>query len=381
MNMLRLIIRELLYRKVNFALSLLAVTVGVGLFVSFFTTGQASQRETRRNLRDMGQNLRIIAGQTDMGKFWDTGYSDVVMPESWVYEFENVTDLFYSHLTATLQRKIDWDGRPAVLTGLASEVAPPDRKKPSMTFNIERGTAYVGYQLARSRGLKRNSLIDLLGQTLRVERTLTERGSTEDIRIYVHLKDAQAMLELPGQINEIQALDCYCRHPTKDTLTVLREQLATVLPGARVVKMQAMALAREKQRTMMEDYFALLIPVVVLVGGIWISALTFLNTRDRHGELGILRALGCGSLHIGSLFLGRSLLIGLVGAALGFSLGTGLALTVGPDLFQMTAQHIKPDYRLLGWSLLLAPAFAVAASFIPSMMAVVKDPAVTLRNE
>jgi len=250
-----------------------------------------------------------------------------------------------------------------------------------MTFNIEPGTAYVGYQLAQMRGVGRGDTIQVLGKNFKVTRSLAERGSMEDIRLYVHLQDAQALLNLPGQINEIQALDCYCRHPTKDTLTVLREQLATVLPGAQVVKMQAMALAREKQRGMMEDYFAMIIPVIVLAGGIWIAALTFLNTRDRSGEVGVLRALGCGSLHIGSLFLGRSLLIGLAGAALGFALGTGLALTVGPDLFQMTAQQIKPDYRLLGWSLLLAPAFAVGASFVPSMMAVVKDPAVTLRSD
>lgn len=63
-----------------------------------------------------------------MEDFWDTGYSEELMPEAWVYKFEEVPGLFYAHLTATLQRKIDWEGRPAILTGLASEVAPPDRK-------------------------------------------------------------------------------------------------------------------------------------------------------------------------------------------------------------------------------------------------------------
>ncbi len=381
MPLLPLILKEIAHRKWNALLTLVAVTTAAGFVVVFFMTGEASQRETKRNLRDMGQNLRIVAKSTDMESFWNQGYSDELMPEEWVHKFEKVEGLFYSHLTATLERRIDWDGRPALLTGMSAEVSPPGRKKPSMVFNIKPGEAFLGFELARGRHLKKGDEVTINGQQLKVAATLAEAGSIDDLRVSVHLKDAQAILNLPGQINEIRALDCYCRHPDKDTLTVLREQLALVLPEATVVKMQAIAMAREQQRTMMEDYFALVMPAVVLACGIWIGALAMLNVRERVEEVGILRALGYGGGHVAGLFLGKAVLLGLIGAALGFGVGTAIALHYGPDMFKLTAKNLKADYGLLGWLGVGAPLFAALCSFIPTMTSVARDPADSLRQD
>ncbi len=376
-----LILKEMAHRKWSTLLGVLAVVTAVGFSVAFFTTGEASQRETRRNLRDIGQNLRIIAKDTDMGAFWDNDYSSVMMPEEWVKRFEKVNGLFYSHLSATLKQRIDWDGHPALLTGMAAEVAPPDRRKPSMTYNIKPGQVFLGHQLAQSRGVKKQDQIKIQEKTFTVASTLAEAGTDDDIRIYMHLKDAQELLGMPGKINEIQALDCYCRNPDLDTLTVLRDQLANVLPEAKVIKMQAIAMAREKQRTMMDDYFALIMPLVVIACGILIGALAMLNTRDRREEIGVLRALGYGTPQIAALFLGKAVLLGLIGAGLGFLAGTQWSLHYGPDVFKLTVKNLKPMYSLLYWAFLLAPLFAAVSSFIPAMLAVAQDPAETLRPD
>ena len=381
MSTLSLIFKEILHRKWNFLLGFLAVATAVTFSVALFTTGEASKRETKRTLRDLGQNLRIIAKDTDMEAFWDRGYADATMPEEWVHAFEKAEGLFYSHLTATIHRKIKWDGRPAILTGISAEVSPPGREKPSMVFKIEPGTAYLGYELAHSRNLRKGNTFELMERSFTVANTLTESGTEDDLRITTHLSDAQVMLNLPGKINEIQALDCYCRDPNLDTLTVLREQLANILPEAKVVKMQAIALAREKQRSLIEDYFALIVPLVLIVCAIWIGALAMLNTRDRREEIGLFRALGYRSGKIAALFLGKWALIGLLGALVGFCVGTGLALQVGPDLFKLTAKHLAPDYRLLFASVMAAPTFAAIASFIPAMLAVAQDPAAILRDD
>jgi len=42
---------------------------------------------------------------------------------------------------------------------------------------------------------------------------------------------------------------------------------------------------------------------------------------------------------------------------------------------------IKPLYNLLTWSLVAAPLFAALAAFIPTMIAVTQDPALTLKEE
>ena len=82
------------------------------------------------------------------------------------------------------------------------------------------------------------------------------------------------------------------------------------------------------------------------------------------------------------LFLGKALTIGLVGALFGFLVGTGLASIFGPKIFEITAKTMtKPELPLLACSLVFAPVFAAVSSFIPAMIAVTYDPAVTLMEE
>jgi len=161
----------------------------------------------------------------------------------------------------------------------------------------------------------------------------------------------------------------------------LREELEQILPAAKVIELRAIAKAREKQRIMVDDYFAIIIPIILVVCAAWIGVLAMINVRDRQNEIGIMRALGYGSVTISFLFLGKALIIGILGAAIGFFVGTALALKLGPDVFEITAKMIKPAYNLLVWALIAAPLFACLSSFIPTMIAVTQDPAVTLGDE
>ncbi len=380
-NICYLIFREILFRKFNFILSLLAILTAVALFVSFFTTAEASKRETTRLMRNMGFNLRILPKETDMDKFWATGVSAHTMPEDYVYRFAEKKGLSYAHLTATLQKRETWKGVEVILTGISPEVSPPDKKHSPMIFTIQPGTLYIGHEVAKSLDVKADDTVELFGTSFTVARCLPEGGTSDDIRVYGHLPDIQKLLGMEGRINEIMALECLCRDPNVDSVATLREQLADVLPGAKVIQMRDKAKAREQQRLMVEHYVALILPFVVVVCAIWIGALAMLNTRERQTEIGILRALGYGSGGIAGLFLGRAVVIGIIGAVLGFFVGTGIALYFGPDIFKVMAHTIQPMYVLLLWSVIVAPAFAAVSSFVPAMIAVTQDPAVTLREE
>lgn len=385
-----LIIKEIFHRKFNFLLSVLATITAVALFVSFFTTGQASRRETTRLMRDMGFNLRIIPKEADMSRFWDLGFSEHTMPEEYVNKFSGRKDISYNHLIATLHERIALGDMPAILTGIApKEIVPPGKAKRPMTFvmepktayTIEQGTVYLGFEIADKLSLERGDQIEILGKSFTVAKRRPETGTDDDIRIHAHLRDVQGILNKPGQINEIKALDCLCYDPSQDSLTVLRAELERVLPEAKVVLIGNIASARENQRVMMEGYFSLIIPIALVVCAAWIGVLAMMNVRERQHEIGIMRALGYGSSKITLLFLGKALIIGLIGAAIGFAAGTALASKFGPDIFKITAKAIKPAYDLLVWSILVAPIFAAISSFIPTMIAVTQDPAVTLRDE
>lgn len=383
MNVKRLIRREILHRKLNFALGSLAITAAVALFVAFFSAGQASKLETIRLMRDIGFNLRVIPAGTDMDRFWITGFSEQIMPERYAQDLAAFPGISYNHLTATLQRKILWRDHEVILTGMGPEIIPPGKASSLMTFSIQPGTAYIGFELAKNLHLTAGDTIKVDGHEFRIDRCLSETGSQDDIRIFTHLRDAQAILHLEDQINEIKALQCLCsgEYDLEDSLDLLRVQLKTVLPDAKVILMQSIAKARLDQRLMAEHYFSFVFPLIVLVAMAWIGILAFLNVRERRQEIGILRALGYGSSKIALLFLGKAVIMGLMGAALGFVVGTVLATQFGPQIFKVTAQSIRPSLALLGWSVLVSPLMAAAAVLLPSLMAVYQDPAQTLRAD
>ncbi len=379
MSMLRLLLKEMAHRKLNFLLGLVSVVAAVALFVAVLTMSDASQRETTRLMRDMGFNILIVPKNTDMADFWSEDFAKEEMPEDYIYKLSSSRTVMVRHIVATLQKKITWRDRKLLLTGVLPEVPmKAGEKKPPMGYSIPRGRVYVGFELARSFRIKEGDTIAILGKDFVVEQCLLERGSEEDIRLYAHLHDVQEVLGKPGKINTIEALGCLCEG---SQLATIRESVARALPDTNVTERGSIAVARAETRRMVERHAAFIIPTVFLVCAVWVALLALSNVRERRQEIGILRALGFGSGRIAALFLGRAILLGLVGAVVGFAVGTGLALQFGPEIFRVTASKIKPVLGLLGWSALGAGALCVVASYLPAIVAITQDPAVILREE
>lgn len=363
----------------NFVLALSAITLAVAFFVFFFTSNEASKRETIRLTRDMGFNLRIIPKETDMNKFWTKGYSEFTMPQVYVDRFWNFKDFSFAHLTATLHKEIIWNNKDIILTGIAPEIDPLGRAK--MGFIIKPGEVYVGYELAKEFQIHQTEMIKILGGEFTIAKVLSESGSNDDIRIYGTLSEFQKILNLEGQINEIMALNCLCISPEQgDPLVMLRGQLDQVLPEARVIMNTTIADAREKQRYMLEQYFSLISVFVVILIAVWLSTLAMINTKEREQEIGILQAIGHHSGKIFGIFIGKALFTGFVSAILGYFLGSFLAIKFGGMIFKITASSIKPMYSLLFWSVIIAPLYSALSSFIPAVIAALKDPAQIIKN-
>jgi putative ABC transport system permease protein len=380
MSVFSLIVRELWFRKGNALLSVIGLTAAVAVFVGFRTTSEASRKETIRITRDIGFNLRIIPRETDMVAFWNHGFSDRTMDQSAVDRLAGYEKVFmtYNHLTPSLQGEYSiGDGLQVIVSGEGDTIAGKGKKP--MGFRIKPGTVHLGYQVAAKLGVSKGQSIELGGNTYQVAETLIEAGTDEDIRIYTSLEDAQAILDKPGRINEIRAIDCLCLTSDQDPLSILRDELKKALPEAEVLQMKSIADARARQRQMMDNYMAMATPAILLVCGAWLGTLAMLNVRERKSEIGIYRALGKGSGSIAGLILGKAVILGVIAGVLGFGLGQWVALHFGPKIFTQTAKSIQPDFSLLWMALITAPLFSAIAAFIPASLAVRQDPVENLR--
>ncbi len=383
MTLLNLLLRETRHHWVNALLGALGLAMAVALVVTVRMTTAAAERETRRVMRDLGFNLRIIPRTTDMDHFWTHGFSDQTMPEETVRKMavQNGVFLSFNHLTPTLEGRIQAGDRPALLTGVGETLIGPGEAKQPMGFRLKPGHVFLGSAIATRLNAKRGGAVRLGGREFKVERVLAESGTDDEVRIYGALSDVQSLLGSPGRINEIKAVDCLCLTADQDPLGKLREVLEKALPEARVLQLSTLADARAKQRQMAGRYAQFAVPLVLLVGAGWLALLAWLNVRERRVEIGLWRALGHSSSRIAALFLGKAVLLGLSGALAGFGLGTWIALREGPDLFQVTAKSLRTDPTLLLWAIVLTPAFAALATLLPTLRAVAQEPAEALRAD
>lgn len=383
MKTLVLMSRELWHSRSNTLLTLAGLSLAVGLLVAVQMTSTAAERETRRVMRDLGFNLRIVPRDTDMDHFWAHGHSDQTMPESAVQKLAAKHGVFltFNHLTPTLEKRFRVGDRDALLTGLGPAIVGPGEGKQPMGFQIPQGRVTIGHAIAQRLELKRTDTLTLGDREFVVDRVLAESGSEDDIRIFASLADAQDILGLPNQINEIKAIDCLCLTGEDDPLSQLRAVIEDALPEARVFQLRSLADARARQRQMAERYARFAVPLVLGVTAGWVGLLSAWNVRERRVEIGLWRALGYPGNRITGLFLARHLCLGLVAAIFGHGFGTWLALKYGPAIFQVTARNLQFEPPLLALALVATPLFAVVASLIPITRAIARDPADTLRAD
>lgn len=353
----------------------------VALVVFFYTMTRATQKETIRLTRDMGFNVRIIPGETDINQFWVDGYSNLSMSEEVVDKLVDQKSINYAHLTATLHKRIQWRDKHIVLTGISSEEREPSgATKSKMIFAIEENKVYLGYEIANQFNINEGDVINVLGTEFEVSKTLTESGSEDDVRMYFDLPTLQSLVKMEGRVNEVMAINCMCSTKNGDPLGELRAELQKIAPEAEVIMKNSVADAREKQRKMTDKYFMYLFPIILIICALWLGSVTMTNVKERTPEIGVMRAIGFTSWKISKQFFLRVLLIGFIGALIGFAIGTMLSFQIGANIFNVTKIFIEPNYMLLLWAILIGPLFAALSSLLPVMWAVNRDSAELLKE-
>jgi putative ABC transport system permease protein len=88
--------------------------------------------------------------------------------------------------------------------------------------------------------------------------------------------------------------------------------------------------------------FVALISVIILVSGVGIFVSIYNSMSDRRREIGIMRALGAGRMHVFGIILAESILLCVVGGLVGWLAGHGLAVISAPILTERTGLLINP---------------------------------------
>jgi hypothetical protein len=424
MSLLRLLFREILHRKLNFALSVLAAAAAVGCLAAalavlrehqvatdrLLAAKEAAMRdrlaryedEVRKLTKDMGFNILILPKALDLGRLYVEDAGDATMPEDYAGRLATAGVATINHVLPSLQRRVKWTerDRTVFLMGVRGEVLIQAKGQKPILEPVPAGTVWLGHELHRSFGLKKGDRVTLLGRDFAVGLCQPERGTKDDVTVWMSLAEAQDLLGMKGRINAILALECNCA--TVDRVGEIRAEVAKVLPDTQVIEYQTQALARAEARNRAgalakgelareregrghlaaakEAAAAVVVPLVLVACAVWIGFLAFANVRERRAEIGILRAIGVGTFRILALFLARAKLAGLLGAGLGYAAGLAAAAAWAPGEAMTETVRGLAHPQWIAAVLLAAPALAGLAAWLPAYGASRQDPADVLRE-
>lgn len=369
---------------------------------------KAYEDDVRKTMKGLGFNIFIFPEGQELSEVYAEGFASKTMPESYAGKLAESKIVTVNHLLPSLTRKLKWPERErtVILIGIRGEVpiAHRDPKKP-LIDPVQKGRIVLGHELHRSLDLKEGNATVFMGREFIVGKCHAERGTKDDITIWMHLGECQELLKEEGRINAIKALECNCA--SIDRLGEIRREIAGILPGTKVIETESKALARaearnkakkhsqsaiaskkaeaiklqaDRERLRLEDKqkYTALLTVVILGSMAWVSFLAFANARDRQAEIGILRAMGISTGSILGALMGRAFLVGLFGAGLTLLFAFLLGDTLRGSLHGFDLKSLRGDIPLV---LLSVPVLSCAASWLPALQAANRDPATILRNE
>ena len=429
MNLYKLIIKEIFFRKVNFILSCFAASAAIIAVICAFSLLKIHDLKTqelldekveeteirvkeleddiRKITKKMGFNVLILPKDQNLDDFYSNNYASKFMPEEYVDKLANSRVITVRHLLPTLEQKVEWPERKRtiILVGIRGEVPiiHKNPKKPIVSA-VKPGTVVLGYNLQQKLKLSKNDKISFMGKDFVVAEIHPERGNKDDITMWLDLAQAQQLLDKKGKINGIMALECKCAWANLDKV---RKEIGKILPQTKVIGFAGKAEARKSTRdridkealtaittikdtrsdvrNLMEKSSAIVVPMVIFIAALWISILAFTNTRERKYEIGLLRALGVKTHTIFLIFIGRAKILAMVALIAGLLLGLAIPYWIATQMIGLTASTdiLKAiiNFKIIIGTVIFAPLLIIVASWLPAVAASRQDPADILREE
>lgn len=281
MRLSRLILREISFRKLNFALGALGVAVAVGCLMAEITflrkhdltterimaakeaetkailaAKEAKTKEMMAKLEDdyrkitlkMGFNILILPKDQNLNDLYDEEKTPKYLPENYADKLAKSKVATINHVLPTLTQKVKWpeQSRKIVLMGVRGEVYIQSRNQKPLLEEIKPDSMVVGYELHQSLKLAEGQKVKFMGREFTVTKLMEEKGNADDITLWIDLGQAQDLLGHKGQISAIMALECNC---AQDRLAIIRAEIGALLPDTKVVEFASQALARAEART------------------------------------------------------------------------------------------------------------------------------------
>jgi putative ABC transport system permease protein len=299
---------------------------------------------------------------------------NVPVPDGTTFE----TGLKTTHPSWQIQGRWFRDGANEVVVGAALAAKHPS------SFSI-------GKRIQITQSESSNAARDL------VVTGIVTTGEGEDNAVLVPLSIAQSLSNHPGEFRQLfvsaltKPADALAERDPK-TLTPteydrwfcspyissISYQIEEALPGTDVHAIRRVADSEGKILSHISTLLWIVTLAALVGAALAVAATSAAAILERRVEIGVMKAIGATNASVTALFLTEHLTLALIGGAIGFIFGAGLARFLGASVFGTPA---PPRIILLPIVLGLATLVALIGGLIPLRRAARFDPAPILRGD
>jgi putative ABC transport system permease protein len=414
---LRLVYESFRRQKRRKLLAAAAITLGVGVATAMIAVATDIGDKVSRELRTFGANL-VVTPQEDRLDLQVAGV-DLKPPSDGAYlnegDLPKIHGMFWHNnivgFAPVLPVAVNVGGKGVTLLGTYFSKRLNFGKEEFQTgaraiypwWKVNGGwpddnsqDVLLGERLAASLGRKAGDQIELAGQAHRVAGVLST-GGAEDDQIVAPLAVAQSILGRPGAVRRLYVSavtkpeDAFARRDPKTLrgpefdrwycspyVQSIAYQLQEAIPHSHAEQIRQIAQNEGTVLARIKGLMLLITLAALLAAALAVSAAMATAMFERRTEVGLMRALGAGSISVAAIFFAEALLLAVLGGSAGFAGGAVLARVIGRSIFD---SRIAIDAVLFPIVIAIAVLVTFAGSALAIRRAVKCDPVYALRGE
>ena len=384
---------SLLSSKQSSFLALIGISIGIGSVIAMISVGTIVKEESVKQFRRMGTDILAIRNvsedsQARRGRAATISLTDALELAN-IPSIDATAPYIYASGQAAISGKTTTRAHVVGVTSTFGELAKLDVEEGRFISNLDHRRYYsvIGSELATTMRAAGDGRI--VGETIKIDDIVYTvvgvlRGGLKGPRefrisraLLIPISTAQRVLGY-SDIRRIIA------RTTPDT-----HYLAAMAEVRNYFRRKSpdLSLRIESPKTLIEQMhkqmrlFTLLLGAVggisLLVGGIGIMNVMLISITERRLEIGIRRALGARRRDIQWQFLIESIILSLLGGAIGVALGIGAAYAI--------CQSTNWEFMIPAMSIVLGVGVASAAGlffgYYPAWQAARLDPIAALRGK
>jgi putative ABC transport system permease protein len=226
---------------------------------------------------------------------------------------------------------------------------------------------------------------------------IVSSGGAEDRSVLVPLSIAQQLSNHPGKFRQLfvsaltkpaDALSVrdpqsltpteYDRWFCSPYISSISYQIGQAIPGVDVRAIRRVADTEGRILSRISTLLWIVTLAALIAAALAVAATSATTVLERRAEVGVMKALGARNAIVGGIFLAEQLLLAIVGGAVGYIFGVGLARALGQSVFGTPGSA-----RVILFPVVLgiAALVAILGSLIPLRRAAHFEPAAILRGE